>query len=369
MADEGTICVCPQCGKKYKLKAGFEAASFSCKACAATVWVAGKPPAPKVERPGRRRAAGARRTRGRGRARGAAPAGRRGRRGRREAPDEGGEERRGYERPKSNANLYIAIGGLAVIGIIVIVVIMSGGDKPPAAPPVAQAPTKTGTADQPATTPTPSTSKPATPEPAKPAVARPEPEKPAAEPKPKVAETPRAEGDKEDNPAAPRSGRSLGGSTRKKRTPGTSRWDAPATLGHLKSTSPSERTQIDKLVAMLMDPQAGRDSLDAKQKLAAIGKPAFPVILGAMARVRDTIGDTDTIEERLTESSLKLADECLREMDGYLESKMKPVIRPGTDKQYIVYIIRLHYRRWKEKLEMMDTMPGPYDPSVEFKED
>ena len=85
--------------------------------------------------------------------------------------------------------------------------------------------------------------------------------------------------------------------------------------------------------------------------------------------MRDTIGDTDTIDERLIESSLKLADETLREMDGYLESKMKPVIRPGTDKKYIVYIIRLHYRRWKEKLEMMDTMPGPYDPSVEYKDD
>jgi len=119
----------------------------------------------------------------------------------------------------------------------------------------------------------------------------------------------------------------------------------------------------------MMDPQAGRDSLDAKQKLAAIGKPAFPVILGAMARVRDTIGDTDTIEERLIESSLKLADECLREMDGYLVSKAKAPIRPGTDKQYIVYIIRLHYRRWKEKLETMNEMPGPYDPSVEYEDE
>ncbi|MCK6460445.1 MAG: hypothetical protein L6Q95_11190, partial [Planctomycetes bacterium] len=40
------ICVCPQCGKKYKLKEGFDAKSFSCKACGATVWVGGKPPAP-----------------------------------------------------------------------------------------------------------------------------------------------------------------------------------------------------------------------------------------------------------------------------------------------------------------------------------
>jgi hypothetical protein len=161
----------------------------------------------------------------------------------------------------------------------------------------------------------------------------------------------------------------FGAARKGKRAPGSSRWDAPATLGHLKTTPPSVRKQIDEYVGLMMDPQAGRDSLDAKQKLAAIGKPAFPVILGAMAKVRDTIGDTDTIDERLIESSLKLADECLREMDGYLVSKQKAPIRPGTDKKYIVYIIRLHYRRWKEKLETMPEMPGPYDPSVEYEEE
>jgi len=364
MVDEGTVCVCPQCGKKYKLKAGFEAASFSCKSCAATVWVAGKPPAPKVEAGGRRRAGG-RRGRGRGRATAGRPAA--GRRGRRAEADEGGEERRGgYERPKSNANLYIAIGGLAIIGIVVVVVIMTGKDAPPPAPPVAQTPSKTA---DPSTAPATTTpAKPVAVVPEKPAVAQPEVERP--DPKPAIAKTALAEGDNEENPAAPRSGKNLGGATKKKDRPrGTSRWDAPATLGHLKSTSPSERKQIDDLVRLMMDPQAGRDSLDAKTKLAALGKPAFPVILGAMAKVRDTIGDTDTIDERLIESSLKLADECLREMDGYLVSKSKPPIRPGTDKKYIVYIIRLHYRRWKEALEAMAEMPGPYDPSVEYEEE
>ncbi|MHC4135128.1 MAG: hypothetical protein ACYS0K_09095 [Planctomycetota bacterium] len=360
MADEGTVCVCPQCGKKYRLKAGFEAASFSCKACAATVWVKGKPPAPKVERGGRRRA-GAGRTRGRSRA----AAGRRGRRrGRSEEVAEGEERRGGYERPKSNANLYIAIGGLALIGIIVVIVIMTQKDSPPpVGPPTAQAPPTTNLADQP----TPP-AKPAVDLPKEPVEAPSEAEKPT--PRKPIAETALAEGDQEENPAAPRSGsKQFGASSKKKRTPGTSRWDAPATLGHLKSTPPAQRKQIDEFIGLLMDPQAGRDSLDAKQKLAAIGKPAFPAILGAMARVRDTIGDTDTIDERLIESSLKLADECLREMDGYLVSKQKAPIRPGTDKKYIVYIIRLHYRRWKEALEAMPEMPGPYDPSVEYEEE
>ncbi|MHC4970840.1 MAG: hypothetical protein ACYTG3_00750 [Planctomycetota bacterium] len=364
MADEGTVCVCPQCGKKYRLKAGFEAASFSCKACAATVWVEGKPPAPKVERAGRRRAGG-RRPRGRAR-----PAGGRQRRrgGRQEEVADGEERRGGYERPKSNANLYIAIGGLALIGIIVVIVIMTQKDEPPpVGPPTAQGPSTEKLADQPPPVKTPA-KKPAV-DLSKPIVAPPDAEKPA-EPKAPIADTALAEGDQEENPAAPRGGgRSLGAASKKKRPRGTSRWDAPASLGHLKSTPPSVRKQIDELVGLMMDPQAGRDSLDAKQKLAAIGKPAFPVILGAMAKVRDTIGDTDTIEERLIESSLKLADECLREMDGYLVSKQKAPIRPGTDKKYIVYIIRLHYRRWKEALESMPEMPGPYDPSVEYEEE
>ncbi|MHC4818106.1 MAG: hypothetical protein ACYTF8_08635 [Planctomycetota bacterium] len=362
MADEGTVCVCPQCGKKYRLKAGFEAASFSCKACAATVWVEGKPPPPKVERAGKRRGAGGRRRGGRPRA----AAGRHRRRGgRQDAVDEGEERRGGYERPKSNANLYIAIGGLAVIGIVVVIVIMTGKDEPPpVGPPTAQGPSTEKLADQPPPIKTP---------PKKPAVdlSKPIAPPPEAETRPPVADTALAEGDQPENPAAPSGmgAKKFGAARKGKRAPGSSRWDAPATLGHLKTTPPSVRKQIDEYVGLMMDPQAGRDSLDAKQKLAAIGKPAFPVILGAMAKVRDTIGDTDTIDERLIESSLKLADECLREMDGYLVSKQKAPIRPGTDKKYIVYIIRLHYRRWKEKLETMPEMPGPYDPSVEYEEE
>ena len=355
MADEGTVCVCPQCGKRYRLKAGFEAASFSCKTCAATVWIEGKPPAPKVDRAGRRRA-------GAGRARGPsrAAAGRRGRRaGRREKVDEGEERRGGYERPKSNANLFIAIGGLALIGIVVVIVVLTQKDSPPViGPPTATAPPTTGLADQPSA---PATTPAAVDVPEAPVEPPPEAERATPRPKKAIAETALAEGDQDVNPAAPSSGsKKFGGASRKKGERGKSRWDAPATLGHLKSTPPALRKQIDELVGLMMDHQAGRDSLDAKQKLAALGKPAFPVILGAMAKIRDSIGDTDTIDERLIESSLKLADECLREMDGYLTSKEKQPIRPGTDRKYIQYILRLHYRRWTETLQQMAAMPGPY---------
>ncbi|MHC4549612.1 MAG: hypothetical protein ACYTEZ_12640 [Planctomycetota bacterium] len=129
------------------------------------------------------------------------------------------------------------------------------------------------------------------------------------------------------------------------------RRDPPAMLGHLPATPEEQRQRIDELVKILLDPEEGRRSLDAKQKLAAIGLPAFPVILGAMAGIRDRITDDDSFEERLLESSLKLADECLRGMDSFLDSKGKAPIRPGTDRKYIQYILRLHYRRWKEVLE------------------
>jgi hypothetical protein len=133
------------------------------------------------------------------------------------------------------------------------------------------------------------------------------------------------------------------------------RWDPPASLGHRESTPAEQRKEIDRLVDVLLDPQAGRDSLSAKQKLAALGKPVFPVILGRMAAIRDKLTDTDTIEERLIESSLRLADECLREIDPYLNEKRKALIRPGTDAKYVVYILRLHYRRWTEVLSKEDN--------------
>jgi hypothetical protein len=148
-----------------------------------------------------------------------------------------------------------------------------------------------------------------------------------------------------------------------------SRWDPPADLAHLDSTPFHERVEIDDFVILMMDFNAGRDSLDAKTALMAIGKPAFPRVLGAMAKIRDTITDVDSGDERLIESSLKLADECLREMDGYLTAKGKSTLRPGSEKRYIQYICRLHYKRWSQKLKEMPEMPGPFDPTLDYNEE
>ncbi len=142
--------------------------------------------------------------------------------------------------------------------------------------------------------------------------------------------------------------------------------EPPVDLGHLESTPFRTRIEIDELVDLMIDVDAGRDPLDAKEALIAIGKPAFPRILGAMAKIRDTITDVDSDNERLIESSLKLADECLREMDGWLTAKGKTGLRPGSEKRYIGYICRLHYKRWMQKLKDMPEMPGPYDPSGEY---
>jgi hypothetical protein len=129
-----------------------------------------------------------------------------------------------------------------------------------------------------------------------------------------------------------------------------SKWDPPKTLGHLASTPAERRREIDRLVDILFDPEAGRACLEAREKLAALGRPVFPVILGRMAAIRDTLTDDDTMKERLIESTLMLADQCLRRIDPYLDDHGKALLRPGTDAKYVRYILRLHYRRWTEAL-------------------
>ena len=145
-----------------------------------------------------------------------------------------------------------------------------------------------------------------------------------------------------------------------------SKWDPPADLAHLKSTPAAVRKKIDALVKVMFDVNEGRGSLIAKDALSAMGKPAFPRILGAMAKIRDTITDVDSGEERMVESSLKLADEALREIDGWLTGKGKSTLRPGSERRYIQYICRLHYKRWMQKLKGMREMPGPFDPAKTY---
>ena len=41
------------------------------------------------------------------------------------------------------------------------------------------------------------------------------------------------------------------------------------------------------------------------------------------------------------------------------------MLRPGSEKRYIEYICRLHYKRWVTVLKDMPAMPGPYDLSLD----
>jgi hypothetical protein len=371
MADEGKICVCPKCGKKFRLKEGFDAKSFSCMACGATVWVAGKPPAPAPASRGPAGAPVASTRGGRGGRAASRGAGRHGR-GHEEEAAEGGRRGRGHgrEKPKSNTNLLMALGAVAVVGIIVVVAVMSGdkGEKKDQTQPVAQQPG--GTTETPGLAATTTGTQPAGTPSGQPAGTQNPPASPTETGTP--AETaPPAEGETAPSPEGGEKPPKLGDG---KKPDGTGRYDPPATLGHLEITPPEQRKQIDDLIGVMFDVQAGRDSHDAKTKLAAIGKPAFLPILGKMAAIRDTITDNDTLEERMTESSLMLADQALREMDGYLDAHDKGIIRPGTDKKYIKYILVLHYRRWNDglgsrPLKDMDTMPGPFDPTTMQKEE
>ncbi len=345
---EGTVAVCPRCGKKYKLKEGFTAAGFACKECGATVKVGEEKPASPVSGRSSSRGRPAARA-GRGRAE--KPAAARGRASRREAPAEQEEGRGGragrYQRaaPGGGQKVVVIGGVLALALVLVLFLTMKKKDKetvPELAP-------GTPTADQPANPGT------GTSEKVPPTPVAPTPDKPAA------ADTPSPE--TPDKPAVAPDKPKIGGEKPRELV---SQYDAPSDLAHLEDTPPELRARIDELIKLVMDHDAGKASLRAKDELILIGKPAFPRMLGAMAKLRDTITDVDSNEERLLESSLKLCDEALREMDGWLNAKNKSVLRPGSEKKYIAYIIRMHYKRWKVDLEKLDKMPGPYDPSAEY---
>jgi hypothetical protein len=368
---EGKIAVCPQCGKKFKLKEGFSAASFSCTGCGATVWVEGKPPAPAS---GRKASPAARKGRGGARRGGRRAAPTRGRRGAQH--DEGDEEQEGrgrYSSRKQNnsTNVIIAIVGVVILAAIGVFFITSdkGGEKEQQAFKQPGAPEGVlGSEDNPID-PAPNSGIPNDAQTPTPGEGTPTPTEGGGTP---GEGQPSEEGVETIGEKAPTEAtKSLGGDKKKTTKKGgirKSKYDPPVDIPHLEDTPPELREKIDNYITSMFDPWAGRDSTDAKYELINIGKPAFPRILAKMAAVRDTITDVDNDDERLIESSLKLADEALREMDGYLTSHTKPVLRPGSEKKYIAYICRLHYKRWVTVLKDMPAMPGPYDPSGDYGE-
>ncbi|MHC4960158.1 MAG: hypothetical protein ACYTGN_17525 [Planctomycetota bacterium] len=369
---EGKIVVCPQCGKKYKLKAGFDAASFSCNACSATVWVKEKRsssgPVTSKRRPSGGGRAGAK-AGGGGRA---AKGGGRGR-GRQKVDVKAGHihDHARYSKKDNSTTIFFAAIGVIALGAGVFFLVGGGDDPPPPATGTTMADSDssgTGTKDRSGGDPAmKSTAKKDATDPGSTGGTGSKPGTSA-----KAGGGSDTDGASTDEPmvkeAEAKPSKKLGNTKKsKKGKKGKSKWDPPVDLAHLEDTPPEMRKKIDDLIKLMFDPFAGRDSLDAKEQLVAIGKPAFPRVLGAMAKVRDTITDVDNDDERLIESSLKLADAVLREMDGWLTAKGKSDLRPGSEKRYIAYICRLHYKRWVQVLSKMPEMPGPYDPSGEYK--
>ncbi len=386
---EGKICVCPQCGKKFKLKPEFSAASFACTGCSATVWAEGEPTS-KATPKARRAGAATRARRGgkrlpaprKGKAQGG---GRERSRGRREEAEAEADERprsRYSNQGNNSTNMIIAVVGvLIVVGGILFFALGNkddkakteqanqadasnpgGGDTAMKAGADQNGPTGTedagngeGTKDE-----------------GLPPVeggSDGEPKKAAGTDGDDSTEPSKTDPDKTE-PAKPL--KKIGGTTgkgKRKRGDRNNRYYPPADLGHLKDTAPELRAKIDKLVDQVFDPFAGRDSGRAKTKLAAIGKPAFLPILGRMRRERDKLKDDGSHDELQVEASIRIADTTLRMMDGHLDGKGKQPIRPGTQNDYIDRILLMHYRRWVKDLHKLETMPGPFVASYDDKDE
>jgi len=413
---EAKICVCPQCGKKFKVSADAAAASFACSACGATVWIDGKP---KVAPSGRRskasggkasggRAAGGRAApkgraagktrggRGAGKAEAAAPAGRAagrgggGRRGGRAhdagfTDEDGQHHGRRYRKKEDNTNVIIAVIGLVVIiGLVAFFLMSSGNDPKPTDGTQEQASNNSGSGDTgtgmtdttggtetpPANAGTgttdPGTTDPGTTDPGTGDTGTTDPAKTdgtgdAADSAAKT-DTP-----KEDDPKKLTSTKSKYKTVNGKRVR-ISRYNPPEDLEpHLDSTPADKRAEIDKLIDTLFDPDAGKDSHDAKAKLILIGKPAFIPLLARMVKTKKLIKWDNGLDDRLVFSSVRLADVALRNMDGWIEAQNVRPIFAGTDEKYYDYVLRIYYRRWLTELKDMETMPGPYDPTVEYE--
>jgi hypothetical protein len=389
---EGKICVCPQCGKKFKLKPDFASASFACTGCSATVWVEGKPKGPSGTRrrttsggsrspqSGRKKAATGGRSSRAAAGSGAGAGSGRGRRGKRPEPDDEQEEQGGrgsrYQQKNNSQNVIIAVVGLVLVFGVIAFLLMRGGDK--------KDDTQDNTAN--ANGGNSKTSLEDTTDDAEgddttdeADVEDDESEGTDVPPEDRETATPDKETDTpEAKPEKPRKKLSKTKTkyrmekdpkTGKMRKVRISRWNPPEDLGHLEDTPAEKKKEIDDLLTLVFDPYAGRDSLDAKQKLALIGKPAYLPVLAAIRDAKKELKWDNNHDDNVAMSSVKLADECLRLMDGYLEANSVGVIRPGTPQSYYDFVIRMHYKRWKQKLADMDTMPGPFDPSSEYEKE
>jgi hypothetical protein len=356
MAD--SIVSCPGCGKQFRVKEGSGTGTFQCTACQAEVPYGQAPGA----RPARARPAkGGARGPARGPAR-AVPAGRRGApAARRGAPRGRGRARRGRHAdeeggppPKSNTGLYVglAIGGVVVVAAVAFLLLSQGrGRQEPT--PVAGGPE----AGQPDAQPSPGAGQP---EVAPPVEVPPSAVPGAASPgetqplRPSGAGTDPGAGSERIDPGSSQPERQPDPSrpTRKVEVPegsffgadkGTLRTmsyhELAQELDHVEDTPPALRTEIDKLAATIVDFFAGRDALDAQDRLKEIGRPAIPKVLSAFLKT----GDYGSREGMINAC---VVDQTLRSIvgDAAKLSELKQFANP--DKKLIERTVKYWYIWW-----------------------
>jgi hypothetical protein len=266
MAEE--IVACPSCSKKFRIPEGAPPGSFACTACGANVpygkglRAAARPAAsrPAATRPAAAsRPAAATSSRAASATR-AAPA-RAHARHPREEVDEGP--------PKKSLAWLWWICGIAAGAVIIVLVF--NATKPP--PPPAVQPLTIPSSPKP-----PETAKPATPEPAKSEAAKP-PAKPEAA---KPTESAKPAGSdataKPNDPAKPED----------KAPEPPKRPTTAAILGQpvasVAGTTDEERSEMERMLATVLDRDAGSEASVAESKLRGQGKKAIPVLLSVFSK-------------------------------------------------------------------------------------
>ena len=283
-------------------------------------------------------------------------------RGRQEEPDEeeGGRGRGRYEKkPDNTTNIILAVGGLVIlVGAIAFFAMRGGDEKQDTGEEMASGTSGGentgneggGIGDEPVLDDT-SSGKTDTPD------ANSGDETPEVTKKPIADEPKKLKKDPTKYKIDKKTGRKVR----------LSRWNPPDDIGHLESTPAAKRKEIDDLITLMFDPMSGRDGFDAKRKLIQMDKAAFLPLLAKIVSVKKDLKWDRSIDDNQLMSSVRMADEVLREMDGYMEAKSIGKIRPGTDEEYYGYLVRMYYKRWVTELSKLDKMPGPYDLSAEYE--
>jgi hypothetical protein len=376
------IVSCPSCGKKFRIQEGAPPGQFQCTSCSATVsYGAPAAAAPPKARPAKARPAQARPAKaapaagGAGRARPAAaraPAGRAPRRG-------GARARRGRYAdeegppPKSNAPLFIVLGIAAVVvvgGVLAFVLMQDDKPSKPKPTDVASGTQPGGpgagtqpVAPEPAPGPGPTAPQPGT-GPTEPGPSLPPSDGPTRPPSDGPSGTARTEPSPEDGGSRAvteeiPAGQLFGQKRFRLRMEPYEK--LVVDLDHFDDTPDELKTEIDGLCKVIVDFNAGGDTLDARTRLREIGRPALPKIISAFIHA----GDTGTPEGV---ANACFVDGTLREIvgDRVRDANLKPMARPS--KAQIQKAVKEWYIWWYSEGYLLKDVSPP-DEGEDEEED